>query len=88
MKNKRVFACDFETTVFEGQTFTECWSCAFAELYSDNKAIFGNISDFFDYFFNLRENIILYFHNLKFDGSFIIDWLLSHTNIRQTIAYM
>ena len=46
MKNKRVFACDFETTVFEGQTFTECWSCAFAELYSDNKAIFGNINDF------------------------------------------
>lgn len=87
MKNTRIFACDFETTVFENQTYTECWSCAYAELYSDNKAIYGNITDFFNYFFNLRESVILYFHNLKFDGSFIIDWLLSHTNIRQSIAY-
>lgn len=36
-----------------------------------------DIDSFFDYLFQ-QKSTILYFHNLKFDGSFIIDFLLSY----------
>lgn len=77
IKKFNYYACDFETTVFEGQTFTEVWSACYVKLYDDYEPIIrGSIEDFFIDMFNLSGNNILYFHNLKFDGSFIIDYLL------------
>ena len=35
MNKFRTFACDFETSVFAGQTSTEVWSAACVELYMD-----------------------------------------------------
>lgn len=81
----RIFACDFETTVYEGQQNTEVWSGALAELFSDNKRIFKSIGDFFNYFFDLNENVTLYFHNLKFDGIFILDYLLNNQYFTEAI---
>lgn len=75
-----LMVADFETTVYNGQTFTECWSCASAFLNdnTDNVEIQGNLTDFMRYLFSFRLPIRLWFHNLKFDGTFIIDWLLRH----------
>ena len=75
---KRYFACDFETTVFEGQDYTEVWAAAYAELYLENPVVEHTIGDMFDYFFQevRHDNIVLYFHNLKFDGSFILPYLI------------
>ena len=70
----KIYACDFETTVFKGQTFTEVWSACFCELYKKDVKIMHSIEDFFNYFFRLNENIKMYFHNLKFDGSFILSY--------------
>lgn len=68
--------CDFETTVYKGQTSTEVWASASVELYSDDVKIFHSIDEQFDYFLSLNCNIIAYYHNLKFDGSFWLSFLL------------
>lgn len=73
---KRYFSCDFETTVYEGQTFTEVWASAVVELYTEDVLIFHSLGDTLDYFSKLKCNIVAYYHNLKFDGSFWIDALL------------
>lgn len=75
MINSTVYACDFETTVYKGQTKTEVWSAAFVPLHTEDVTILGNISDFIGYFEALNKDCILYFHNLKFDGSFILYYL-------------
>lgn len=80
---KRYFACDFETTVFEGQDYTEVWAAALIELYTEEPIVYHSIGDMFDYFFSLHDNLILYFHNLKFDGSFIIPYLIKQRGFKQ-----
>lgn len=73
------FACDFETTVYSGQDHTEVWAAACVEIFTDNEAlVFGSLGDLLDYFNRLNCNIIAYFHNLKFDGSFWMNWLINN----------
>lgn len=79
MKRKfRLFAADFETTVYEGQTRTDVWSSAFSELFSEseNVIVHHTIAETYNYFSSLNENIAAYYHNLKFDGSFWLDYLM------------
>ena len=71
MRKPRIFMADFETTVFEGQTFTEVWASAIVELFTEDVSVFNSIDIFFDYIINLKNDLIIYFHNLKFDGEFI-----------------
>ena len=84
----KIYAADFETTVFKGQTFTEVWSACFCELYKKDIKILHSIQDFFNYFFSLNENIRMYFHNLKFDGSFILSYLLKDLKYEQAYEKM
>ena len=76
---KKIYACDFETTVSNDtkhQESTEVWSACFCEVGTEDAIIMGSISQFMNYFLQVEQNdCILYFHNLKFDGSFILDWL-------------
>lgn len=78
MKQK-IYACDFETTVDDDtskQDYTEVWSACFCEVGTEDAIIMHSISQFMNYWLNVNsQNVLLYFHNLKFDGSFIIDWL-------------
>lgn len=84
-KQVKYFMCDFETTVYSGQEYTEVWASACVELYTENVKLFHSIDDQFSYFFNLKENVIAYFHNLKFDGEFIISYLLTGLKFDQSI---
>lgn len=69
---------DFETTVYEGQVHTEVWAAALAEIYGGEAvSIDHSIEDFFTRLIDFQESIIVYFHNLKFDGEFIISYLLN-----------
>ena len=79
----RTYACDFETTVYDNQSFTEVWSACFGELNKDNVEIMPSISDFFNYFFRLKDNVKLYFHNLAFDGSFILSYFIKDLKFSQ-----
>ena len=72
----RIFVSDFETTVYSGQTTTEVWAAACVELHTENVQIFHSLEEWFNYLASFRENIIVYFHNLKFDGEFVLSYLL------------
>lgn len=77
-------ACDFETVVTgdKNQNKTEVWSCACVDLSAentyDNVFVGHSIEDFFEHLYSHKNKTIAYFHNEKFDGSFIIDYLLKH----------
>jgi len=79
----KYYMCDFETTVYEGQDHTEVWASACVELFTEDVKIFHSIAETFDYFIGLNQNIIAYYHNLKFDGSFWLDYLLVKLNMKQ-----
>lgn len=82
-KKVRTFSCDFETTVYKGQTYTEVWAAACVELYTEDVKIFHSIDELYSYFLSLNCNIVAYFHNLKFDGQFWIDYLLIQKKFKQ-----
>lgn len=81
----RHFVSDFETTVYENQTYTEVWASACVELYTEDVKIFHSIQEQFDYWVSLKSNIIVYFHNLKFDGTFILDYLIRVKKLEQAL---
>ena len=74
------YVADFETTTQEEDC--RVWA---AGIYSmENEEFYlGNDIEFFLNFANTMGNAVFYFHNLKFDGSFIIDWLFRH-NFKHT----
>lgn len=81
-KNKRevqTYACDFETTVYEGQAETSVWSSAFVQLGTESVIVLDNIEKTIEWFtYEVRQDFdfVLYYHNLKFDGSFWVDYFL------------
>lgn len=79
-------SCDFETTVYEGQTSTEVWASAVVELYTEDVKIFTSIEDTYKYFLSLDKNLICLYHNLKFDGSFWIYFLETRSGL--DLAFM
>lgn len=83
----RYFACDFETTVYDGQEYTEVWSSAFCELYDESEQVIihGSIDETFKYFMNMPDNFILYYHNLKFDGAFWLWYIIHKTDLKPAI---
>ena len=84
MKRKtRFFMADFETTVYEGQEKTEVWAAAIVELFTEDVQFFTSIEDFYNYVKSLNCHAIVYFHNLKFDGEFILSYLLLSRHYRQ-----
>lgn len=82
---RRVFVGDFETTVYDNQEYTEVWASACVELYTENVNIFHSIQEQFDYFVSLKENILCYYHNLKFDGAFWLSYLLQVLKYTQAL---
>lgn len=68
---------DFETaTWLDDETYV--WAYAICEIGNiDNIIIGNNINDFMDFCKN-EKNPIIYFHNLKFDGEFILSYLFKN----------
>lgn len=82
--NVKYFVGDFETTVFDEQDYTEVWASACVELFSDeHPKIFHSIKEQFDYFVSLKTNLIVYYHNLKFDGSFWLPFFIQELELKQ-----
>ena len=82
-KKTRVFVADFETTVYKGQVHTEVWAAAIVELFSDDVHIFHSIGELYEYMVSLKSHIICYFHNLEFDGSFWLSYLMTDLEYTQ-----
>lgn len=83
----RYFVGDFETTVYKGQVNTEVWASAAVELFSEDVRIFHSIDETFDYFCSLKTNVICYYHNLKFDGSFWLSYFLVDRGFQQALTH-
>ena len=86
-KVKRVrsslWVADFETTVYPAQTYTEVWAAAICRLGCDTEQgveVQNSIESFFDFLIGQNENMTVYFHNLKFDGHFILTYLMKNYN--------
>lgn len=92
------FAADFETTVEKdtaAQTETYVWS-ACSCLIGDNKPVIQeSIDGFFAYIFDLatalrlddcKTELVFFFHNLKFDGSFILYHIANETKFKDMTA--
>lgn len=71
------YTADFETTTDEDDC--RVWAYSICGIDDPTEFYYGNnFEDFIEFCANPKANYTLYFHNLKFDGAFIITWLLSH----------
>lgn len=69
------YTADFETTTDEKDC--RIWAYALCNVDDPNEFHYGTtFEEFMEFCSNPRLNFNVYFHNLKFDGSFIISWLL------------
>ncbi len=77
-----IYMADFETraggnAIEENETYV--WAWAICDIYDiDNVETGEDIESFFQYVNSLHDEDIIYFHNLKFDGRFIADYLLKN----------
>lgn len=85
-RNFTYYMGDFETTVFDNQTYTEVWAAAMVPFWTEEVSILHSIDEMFNKLKNLHGNICIFFHNLKFDGSFWIPFLEQTLKLKQ--AYM
>lgn len=73
----RKFTADFETTTNAEETHV--WAYGISEIGNPDNFIYGTrLSDFILWCYKQNDNVVLYFHNLKFDGEFIINYLLKN----------
>ena len=71
------FTADFETTTDPNDC--RVWAYALCEIGNIDNFIYGNnINDFIDFCSDKKENYQLWFHNLKFDGEYIFNYLLNN----------
>lgn len=75
----RIFSADFETTTEETcANETWVWAYGIRELFKENSFKWGTrIEDFFKWCEKGGSKLV-YYHNLKFDGFFLLDYLLNH----------
>lgn len=85
-RKTRFFVCDFETTVYKGQTRTDVWASAVTEMFSETEdvEILHSLPETIDYFLSLKTDMVCFYHNLKFDGCFWLDFLLN--NLKLSLA--
>lgn len=71
------YTADFETaTWLDNESYV--WAWAVCEIGNDSNIVIDNNIESFFKFLSDNEGSIFYFHNLKFDGQFIIYYLLTH----------
>ena len=77
MAHFKKFTADFETTTDENDC--RVWAYALCEIGNVDNFIYGNnIEDFIKFCSDKKQNYQLYFHNLKFDGEYIFNYLLNN----------
>lgn len=71
------FVADFETTTNPENCYV--WAYALCEVGNKDNVLIGtSIDDFIKWCENEKENHKIFFHNLKFDGQFIIHYLFTN----------
>lgn len=71
------YTADFETNVFEDDC--RVWAYALCEIGNPDNFIYGNsLDDFMEWCKSPAFNYKVYFHNLKYDGEYILAWLFDN----------
>lgn len=73
-KDKKVFMCDFETTTKEDDC--RVWAACAVDMSTGDTAHLGTSIDGFMDWVEKTSPCKLYFHNLAFDGEFILSYLM------------
>lgn len=71
-----LFTADFETTA--DPTDCRVWACGICEIGNPDNFIYTNDIDGFIEWARKQRKVTTYFHNLKFDGEFILCWLFEN----------
>jgi hypothetical protein len=71
-----MFTADFETTTKEEDC--RVWAWAVCEIGNEENIVYGNSIESYIFEHRNKGHLVHYFHNLKFDGEFIIHWLLTN----------
>lgn len=71
-----VYMCDFETTTREDDC--RVWAACAVDIMEGTVAHLSNNLDSFIEWASTGKSKTLYFHNLRFDGEFILSWLFFH----------
>lgn len=72
---RKIYEGDFETTTDPNDC--RVWASCLVDIENFETCFIGNdVESFFDFLKN--KNSVVYFHNLKFDGEFILSYLLTH----------
>lgn len=84
----KLYTADFETVVEDNpllQESTEVWAWGISELYdgTEHVEIDNSIESFFEYLLTLDKRIIVWFHNLKFDGSYLAYYIVNSLGLKQ-----
>ena len=73
MKLKNCWTADFETTTDENDC--RVWAYSMSNI-EDQTFIWGtSIDEFFERIINSKDNLKIWFHNLKFDGIYLMNYL-------------
>ena len=78
-RKRPIYMCDFETTVYEDQERTDVWAAAMTRIgdETDHVEVFNSIEAWYNWIIeNIHSDMIGYFHNLKFDGTFVLAYLM------------
>ncbi len=68
------WSADFETTTDPNDC--RVWAWGVAEIFNTDNFYCGNdINELFELAYHSPDTCVFYFHNLKFDGEFILNWL-------------
>ncbi len=76
-----IWCSDFETVNKRDDCRVWCWKSI--EVHETEEYTGLTINDFFVWLDTLENRDLIYFHNLKFDGEFIVHFLLAHGFILQ-----
>lgn len=71
------YVADFETSTWLDDE-TSVWAWAVCEIGNEDNIVIGNDIESFINFCKKEKNAKFYFHNLKFDGEFILYYALTH----------
>ena len=72
------WTADFETTTDENDC--RVWAYSICNVNNPEEFIYGNTLDsFFEWCFERGTNLKIWFHNLKFDGVYLLSWLDAHS---------
>ena len=78
-----VYVADFETTTDPNNCHV--WAYAICEVENKENVIIGTtIDEFMEWCMDKKENNTVFFHNLKFDCQFIINWLFKNGYVHTT----